>query len=58
MSSIFNKFKDFNKGVECALNTLLVINRTARFCNFMKGFHVILEAAPHVNMQLWLWIIA
>ena len=29
MSSIFNKIKDLNKGVECALNQLLVINRTA-----------------------------
>ena len=56
MSSIFNKFKDLNKGVECALNLLLVINRTAFFCNFIKGFNVVLEAAPHVKMQ-WLWII-
>ena len=60
MSSIFNKFKDSKKGVERALNLLLVINRTARFCNFFKGFNVALEAALHVNMQccIWFWIIA
>ena len=62
MSSTFNKFKDLNKGVECALYVLVVINRTARFCNFIKGFNVVLEAAPHVNMQyctcIWLCIIA
>ena len=47
-------------GVECAMNLLLVIHRTARFCNFISGFNVVLEAAPHVNMQycIWLWIIA
>ena len=58
---IFNKFKDLNKGVECALNlpVLLKINQTARFCYSIKGFNVVLEAAPHVNMQycIWLWII-
>ena len=37
MSSIFDKFKDLNKGVECALCLLLVINRTARFCNFINA---------------------
>ena len=36
MSSIFNKFKDLDKGVECALNTLLVINQAAHFCDFIK----------------------
>ena len=60
MSSTFNKFKDLNKGVGCALYLLLVINQTACFCNFIKGFNVVLEAAPHVNMQycIWLWIIS
>ena len=40
--------------------TVLVINRTARFCDFIKGLNVVLEAAPHVNMQygIWLWIFA
>ena len=45
MSSIFNKFKDLKKGVECALYLLSVINRTARFCDFIEGFTLVLEAA-------------
>ena len=36
MSSIFNKFKDLNKGVECALYLLLVINPTARFAILLR----------------------
>ena len=56
ISFIFNKFKFLNKGDECALKALLVIIRKARFCSFIRGYSVLWEAAPQVDMQYWIWL--
>ena len=54
MSSIFYKFKDLNNGVEYALYLLLVINRTARFCNFIKGFIAVLDRLGQLDNSSFL----